>query len=1059
MAGPRNYLLSDIKTLFTYSGNQCAEPNCTNPIIAEDGTTNGEICHIAAASPEGARYDETMTDDERRLYDNLILLCPKHHKMIDNKRNLNVYTTKLLKQWKEAHEAKNKNTPISVSDEIISSAVSKIGTLINDIKVTTDRIDKTTVLMLSKLNMIDDRFAEFIRQNIHTSNYHLVQESNDLAGIINTKAYIESYYTNLFSDAGLFQGIGIDNLYEDDSLYIDPDITIKDNRIESENLITSETDIFLIGTPGSGKTFFLQKCIVDCLKNKLDYLPIYISLNEYDYLDKDLKALIQDKFSVTGNNFASFFGQLIKDQKLLLMLDGYDEILSEGNKVKLKNQYQQLVRNTPQMKVIITSRPIDDRFTDYFVKATIKPLTSEYIRDFINKWSTNHEQEINTESLMKRLKYSKLLSPSYDYETGYLNHFYRVTDAIASEEVGITTLSMFRIQEFEGVFFTSPLLLSFICELYSNTKTVFNSYSEIYDHSIDFIFSKWNTTRVTKKADSSSLPNVSKYELIDFCAYLSYHIIGDFKLSIDERNLYDLTKTYFTEKNISIPNYENVYTSLVNDYGILKRNSNGLYSFFHTSFAEYFCAKYLMSIPYKETLAVRSFFLYRQKEIIKYYYEMLDEATQLEFLKDGAKSAFNTISDVNVKQLFRNAKQLTIANNSALAQEDEEQLLLFYFFLLTEQVTEHAVGIQLLLTSILEYLIKNLRQKNILHNANYLYLGTIDQLKYHAEYIDNDKARNVAKSIKEKYFNNDKKRLFGDDYDTKIGYAGAMELCAFLYVIDRLLWLNSENTNLKATAFLDIDFGATKNDALKYYVFDVFDVESIWPYVKNEKDATKKRELIETSIYRIGDLIHYYFIIASYCAYEIKDFELAHEASSQGINDCQLREEVWKDCFRKKDILNDFTFESYLQDLHMIRAYAYFELATKDKINETYIIAFIDSSIEDYQHVNEEDLNHFHKTHYACALMLSGQEQEDQVKLYKSLELYSEAVAQNRDYIIGYLNAIKIAIILLKKKEVTWAKTLFEKLKKALKEEHYDSIQDLEAIIDTYEIYFSKHSD
>jgi hypothetical protein len=46
-----------LKKLFALSGNVCAFPGCTAPIVdTEHGIVTGEICHIKARSPEGPRY-------------------------------------------------------------------------------------------------------------------------------------------------------------------------------------------------------------------------------------------------------------------------------------------------------------------------------------------------------------------------------------------------------------------------------------------------------------------------------------------------------------------------------------------------------------------------------------------------------------------------------------------------------------------------------------------------------------------------------------------------------------------------------------------------------------------------------------------------------------------------------------------------------------------------------------------------------------------------------------------------------------------------------------------
>jgi hypothetical protein len=64
-----------------------------------------EIAHIRAAEPGGARYDETMSDDERRHQSNLMLFCDPHHDIVDDKANVRIYTTDMLLRWKAQREA------------------------------------------------------------------------------------------------------------------------------------------------------------------------------------------------------------------------------------------------------------------------------------------------------------------------------------------------------------------------------------------------------------------------------------------------------------------------------------------------------------------------------------------------------------------------------------------------------------------------------------------------------------------------------------------------------------------------------------------------------------------------------------------------------------------------------------------------------------------------------------------------------------------------------------------------------------------------------------------
>ncbi len=91
-----------IKRLFATSGNECAFPTCKVPIIEDSGTPTGEICHISAQSPKGPRYDANQTDEVRHGYQNLLLLCRRHHKIIDSDADL--YDIDTLREMKALHQ-------------------------------------------------------------------------------------------------------------------------------------------------------------------------------------------------------------------------------------------------------------------------------------------------------------------------------------------------------------------------------------------------------------------------------------------------------------------------------------------------------------------------------------------------------------------------------------------------------------------------------------------------------------------------------------------------------------------------------------------------------------------------------------------------------------------------------------------------------------------------------------------------------------------------------------------------------------------------------------------
>jgi hypothetical protein len=114
-----------IRQLYLHSGNQCAYPGCSHPIILPDGTYVGELCHISAAEKGGERFDASLTNEQRRQPENLLLLCHDHHTVTNN---VDEYPTERLRTIKEQHESKFKNGLASMEKSsglnIVDSTVS-----------------------------------------------------------------------------------------------------------------------------------------------------------------------------------------------------------------------------------------------------------------------------------------------------------------------------------------------------------------------------------------------------------------------------------------------------------------------------------------------------------------------------------------------------------------------------------------------------------------------------------------------------------------------------------------------------------------------------------------------------------------------------------------------------------------------------------------------------------------------------------------------------------------------------------------------------------------------
>lgn len=157
---------STIKQLFAHSGNECAFQNCIETIVTKEGVILGEICHIEAAEKGGERYNPISNDEFRRSFANLILFCPKHHKITNDVKR---YPVSKLTEMKTFHENKFKSKAFTVSDQIVENAIVRYMSIENkDVSV--------------EAQIINQANSQSIGNQIVTQHIHNYSNDNDADG-------------------------------------------------------------------------------------------------------------------------------------------------------------------------------------------------------------------------------------------------------------------------------------------------------------------------------------------------------------------------------------------------------------------------------------------------------------------------------------------------------------------------------------------------------------------------------------------------------------------------------------------------------------------------------------------------------------------------------------------------------------------------------------------------------------------------------------------------------------------------------------------------------------
>ena len=82
----------------------CAFPGCREPLFRSgvDGrpVLNSNVCHIKARREGGRRWDPEQSAEENFSFENLVLLCLRHHPEVDDPERLEQFSVETLLGWK-----------------------------------------------------------------------------------------------------------------------------------------------------------------------------------------------------------------------------------------------------------------------------------------------------------------------------------------------------------------------------------------------------------------------------------------------------------------------------------------------------------------------------------------------------------------------------------------------------------------------------------------------------------------------------------------------------------------------------------------------------------------------------------------------------------------------------------------------------------------------------------------------------------------------------------------------------------------------------------------------
>tara|TARA_B100001778_G_scaffold322379_1_gene314665 strand:+ start:65 stop:889 length:825 start_codon:yes stop_codon:yes gene_type:complete len=140
-----------LRELYLKSGNICAFPDCDHPVMTTSGVYVANLCHIEAAEEGGPRFNKKQSNEDRRAYENLLLLCHRHHKETDNE---DLYPVARMRELKCKHEKKFERVLDSMANEIY------------DLSKVHEPIPPTSLSLLVSGGFIDKKYQQEYEEDI-----------------------------------------------------------------------------------------------------------------------------------------------------------------------------------------------------------------------------------------------------------------------------------------------------------------------------------------------------------------------------------------------------------------------------------------------------------------------------------------------------------------------------------------------------------------------------------------------------------------------------------------------------------------------------------------------------------------------------------------------------------------------------------------------------------------------------------------------------------------------------------------------------------------------------
>lgn len=396
----------------------------------------------------------------------------------------------------------------------------------------------------------ETKYRERVRRNLSRTRLLGAAEEVDIESLFTDVSFVpESSASRRFSAAAMS--------FTDFSDLVD---RRKAERFDALEALKRCDRLYILGTPGAGKTTFLKHVAVAAAAGRIPGLPIFIALKDWADSGKDFMAFATHEFNVCGFSDATpVIEALLASGDALLLFDGLDEVnTANGSRGTIVKALVELERKYPDSRILLTCRTsANDHSFSRFKYVEIADFLPPQQTTFVGKWFASDPPRA----------------------AQFLERF--------GDDTSRTLRELGR----------KPLFLAFLCLAFDQTLDFPRTKSALHAEAVDVLLNKWDASRSIQR-DNYGLKGAQRKK--QFLAQLAQRSFELDRYAFTETMLASVL-AHFLERMPGVDQNAEIDAatlarSLEAAHGILVERAVGLFAFSHLSIHEYFAALGLVNL-------------------------------------------------------------------------------------------------------------------------------------------------------------------------------------------------------------------------------------------------------------------------------------------------------------------------------------------------------------------------------------------------------------------------------------------------------------------------------